>query len=143
MNIMKKDIFKSSVIATLGLLLIFVFGADAFAQLAKQGEFTGTAGYSGKVLKVHSIGKAPKFIVVEYFGATKNDAGSGLYHNMSFDCTFSVDIPEMPKTIGTGYCTVFDSDKDTFTIKVSAKGVLGGGGMQPRNSLMALGNTRE
>ena len=100
----------------------------AETQLAKRGKFTGTGSYSGAVLKAHSFGEALKFMLVEYNGATKNDAGSGLFHNMSFDCAFSVEIPEMPTTVSNGYCTFFDSDGDEIYFNASVKGVLGVGG---------------
>ena len=62
------------------LVLIISFGKNAEAQLAKKGKFEGNFAVAGKVLSMHMKGKAPGFILAEYFGHTTNDAGSGIFH---------------------------------------------------------------
>ena len=69
---MKKLISK----LTLSLVLILSFALNAEAQLAKKGEFTGTCAYAGKVMGMHMQGKAPAFILAEFFGACQNDAAA-------------------------------------------------------------------
>ena len=119
---MKKLISK----LTLSLVLILSFGMAAEAQLAKKGEFSGTCSFAGKVLGMHMQGKAPAFMLAEFFGACENDAGSGIWHMNSFKCHFSLEVVQMPKTQNEGYCTARDADGDTLTFKGSAKGTLGG-----------------
>ena len=70
--------------------------------------------------------KAPVFMLAQYFGSTTNDAGSGIWHMNSFKCHFTIEVVQMPKTEGNGYCTARDADGDTLTMRASAKGTLGG-----------------
>ncbi len=81
---MKKLISK----LTLILVLILSFVLNAEAQIAKKGEFSGTCSFAGKVLGMHMQGKAPVFMLAEFFGACENDAGSGIWHMNSFKCNF-------------------------------------------------------
>ena len=83
------------------------------AQIAKKGEFSGTCSFAGKVLGMHMQGKAPSFILAEFFGACQNDAGSGIWHMNSFKCHFSIEVVQMPKTQNEGYCKARDADGDT------------------------------
>ena len=118
---MKKLISK----LTLSLVLILSFGMTAEAQLAKSGKFSGKFAVAGKVLSMHMQGKAPAFILAEYFGSTTNDAGSGIFHMNSSKCAFAIEVVQMPKTTGTGYCTFRDADGDTANFRASSKGILG------------------
>ena len=111
---------------TISLFLILSFGLTAEAQLAKKGEFSGTCSFAGKVLGMHMQGKAPAFILAEYYGSCKNDAGSGIWHMNSFKCHFSLEVVQMPKTQNEGYCTARDADGDTLTFRGPATGILGG-----------------
>jgi hypothetical protein len=113
-------------IFSVSLVLILSFGMNAEAQLAKKGPYSGTGVFAGKVLAMHMKDKAPAFILAEYFGSTKNDAGSGIFHMNSFKCHYSIEVVQMPKTEGGGYCTFRDADGDTATFRGSAKGSLGG-----------------
>ena len=99
---------------------------NAQAQLAKQGKFAGNFAVAGKVLSKHMKGKAPGFILAEYYGHTTNDAGSGIFHMNSNKCHFAIEVTQMPQTVGNGYCTFRDSDGDTVTFRGVAKGTLGG-----------------
>lgn len=119
---MKKLISKM----TISLVLIISFGLNAEAQLAKKGKFEGNFAVAGKVLSMHMKGKAPGFILAEYYGHTTNDAGSGIFHMNSSKCHFAVEVTQMPKTVGNGYCTFRDSDGDTVTFRGYTKGTLGG-----------------
>jgi len=124
---MKNSIWKSVFVPVLGILLSVVFGLTAQAQLAKQGDFSGTYGFAGKALKMHTVGKAPKFILAEFFGSSKNDAGGGIFHNNSFNCTGAIVLPKFPSTEGKIFCTFFDSDRHTITFEATSKGTLGVG----------------
>ena len=98
---------------------------NAEAQLAKSGKYSGEFAVAGKVLAMHMKDKAPVFMLAQYFGSTTNDAGSGIFHMNSAKCTFAIEVVQMPKTEGNGYCTARDADGDTFTMRASAKGILG------------------
>ena len=111
---------------TLSLVLILSFGMNAEAQLAKSGKYSGEFAVAGKVLAMHMKDKAPVFMLAQYFGSTTNDAGSGIFHMNSAKCTFAIEVVQMPKTEGNGYCTARDADGDTLTMRASAKGTLGG-----------------
>jgi len=108
------------------LVLVISFGMNAEAQLAKKGKFNGKFAVAGKVLSMHMKGKAPGFILAEYYGHTTNDAGSGIFHMNSNKCHFAVEVTQMPKTVGNGLCTFRDSDGDTVTFRGYTKGTLGG-----------------
>ena len=123
---MKNSIWKSVFVLALGMFLSFGFGLNAQAQLAKQGNFSGTSGYAGKALKVHLVGKTPRFIMADFFGVSKNDAGSGIFHNNSFNCSAAINLPKFPSTVSKVYCTFFDSDLHTITFEATSKGTLGG-----------------
>ena len=83
----------SNQIKKLSLSMVFVlsFGMHAqAAELAKSGQFSGTAAYAGKVLGMVMKEEAPVLIQADYHGGTKNSAGSGLFHMGSFKCNFTV-----------------------------------------------------
>ena len=44
---------------------------------------------------MHMKDKAPAFILAEYFGSTKNDAGSGIFHMNSFKCHYSIEVVQI------------------------------------------------
>lgn len=111
---------------SVSLFLVLPFRMNAEAQLAKKGKFSGNFAVAGKVLVMHMKDKAPVFILVEYYGHTTNDDGSGIFHMNSNNCNFAVEVVQMPKTVGTGFCTFRDADGDTVTFRGSAKGILGG-----------------
>lgn len=120
-----------NLIKKLSLSLVFVlsFGMNAQAgELAKSGEFSGAAFYSGKVLAMVMKGKAPVLIQAEYYGGTKNSAGSGLFHMNSFKCSFTLEVVQMPQTESIGFCTFVDADGDTMIQRGEIKGTLGGPG---------------
>ena len=56
-------------ILTISLILILSSLMSAQAQLAKKGKYSGTCSFAGKVLGMHMQGKAPAFILAEFFGA--------------------------------------------------------------------------
>ena len=111
---------------TVSLALVLSFGMTAQAQLAKSGKFSGTFTGAAKPLAMHMLGEAPVLILVEMFGGTTNDAGSGIFHMNSFKCHFTLEVVQMPKTELEGYCTFRDADGDTVTFRASATGFLGG-----------------
>ena len=113
-------------IFTSTLLFVISFGINAEAQLAKQGNFNGKFSVGGKVLSMHMIGKAPGFILAEYYGHTTNDAGKGIFHMNSNKCHFAIEVTQMPNTVGNGLCTFRDKYGDTITFRGLAKGTLGG-----------------
>ena len=117
---------KLITILSASLVLILSFGMNVEAQLAKKGNFNGDFSVGGKVLAMHMKDKAPVFILAEYYGHTINDDGSGLFHMNSNKCNFAIEVVQMPKTVGTGFCTFRDADGDTVTFRGSAKGTLGG-----------------
>ena len=123
----KKMLKNISMVLCLCFTLIIGLTIPSQGLNAAGGDFSGTGGFSGTVLKTHMVGEAPKFILAEFYGATKNDAGSGIFDNMSFNCAFSIEVPKMPSTEGSGYCTFTDKDGDTVTFRAIAKGTLGVG----------------
>ena len=119
----------TNLIKKLSLSLVFVlsFGMNAQAgELAKSGEFSGLGFYDGKVLGMFMKGKAPALIQAEYYGGSMNHAGSGLFHNGSYKCNFTIEVIQMPQTEGTGFCVYKDADGDTTIQRAETKGTLGG-----------------
>ena len=112
-------------LVSLVFVLSFVLNTHA-GELAKSGEFSGTAAYAGKVLGMVMKDEAPVLIQADYHGGTKNNAGSGLFHMGSFKCNFTVEVVQMPQTESTGYCTFFDADGDTMIQRGEIEGSLGG-----------------
>ena len=111
------------------LAVVCGFGMNAQAgELAKSGEYSGTGFYSGKVLGMVMKGKAPVLIQAEYYGGTKNSAGSGLFHMGSFKCNFTLEVVQMPQTESNGFCTFVDADGDIMIQRGEIKGTLGGPG---------------
>ena len=109
------------------LAVVFGFGMNAQAgELAKSGTFSGTGFYSGKVLSMVMKGKAPTFIQAEYYGGSRNNAGSGMFHNGSYKCNFTIEVIQMPQTEGVGFCVYKDADGDTTIQRAETKGTLGG-----------------
>jgi len=109
------------------LAVVFGFGMNAQAgELAKSGTFSGTGFYSGKVLSMVMKGKAPTFIQAEYYGGSRNNAGSGMFHNGSYKCNFALEVVEMPQMVSIGFCKFKDADGDTALQRAEIKGTLGG-----------------
>ena len=71
-------------------------------------------------------GKAPTFIQAEYYGGSRNNAGSGMFHNGSYKCNFALEVVEMPQMVSIGFCKFKDADGDTALQRAEIKGTLGG-----------------
>ena len=112
-------------LVSLVFVLSFVMNTHA-GELAKSGEFSGTAAYAGKVLGMVMKGKAPALIQAVYYGGSKNSAGSGFFHMGSYKCNFTLEIIEMPQTESMGFCTFVDADGDTALQRATIKGTFGG-----------------
>ncbi len=124
---------------TVSLALVLSFGMTAQAQLAKSGKFSGTFTGAAKPVAMHMLGEAPVLILIEMFGGTTNDAGSGIFHMNSFKCTFSNEVVQMPKTEGSGYCTFRDADGDTIAMRSSETGSLVGGSIGTNTIVQGTG----
>lgn len=122
---------------TLVVALLAGFGSSVGAQ-TETGDFSGTAGFTGKAFRIHMVDHSPKFILAELTGHTLNDRGEGLFHKMSLDCTFSIEVVDMPSTEDMGYCTFLDSDGDNIVVRAKSKGTLGDGAI---GSIVAVSGT--
>lgn len=122
---------------TLAVALMVGFGSSVGAQM-ETSDFSGTVGFAGKALRIHMVDHSPKFILAEITGNTLNDRGDGLFHKMSLDCTFSIEVVDMPSTEDMGYCTFLDSDGDEFVVRAKSKGTLGVGAI---GSFVAVSGT--
>ena len=122
---------------TLVAALLVGFGSSVGAQM-ESGDFSGTAGFAGKAFRIHMVDNSPKFILAELTGHSLNDRGDGLFHKMSFDCTFSIEVVDIPSTEDMGYCTFMDSDGDNIVVRAKSKGILGDGTV---GSIVAVSGT--
>ena len=122
---------------TLVAALLVGFGSSVGAQM-ETGDFSGTAGFAGKAFRIHMVDDSPKFILAELTGHTLNDRGDGLFHKMSLDCTFSIEVVDMPSTEDMGYCTFLDRDGDNIVVRANSKGTLGDGSS---GSIVAVSET--
>ncbi len=99
--------FRKAAITCAGLLLCAAFGGSALAgDLPKQGTHSYSWTFSGPY-EVIQVGEDEWAWVAHYTMASWNDAGEGLFHNMSGDC-IGVGLGEEE----SGYCTYVDADGD-------------------------------
>lgn len=125
-------------IITLVITIMVGFGSSAGAEM-ESGEFSSTIAFSGEAIRIHMVDKSPRFIVAEFTGTALNDKGDGLFHKMSVDCTFAVEVADLPSTVATGYCTFLDVDGDEIVIRVGSKGAIGVG--EEYGSIVAVSGT--
>jgi hypothetical protein len=95
------------VAAALGLLL----GANAEAQLAKQGTYTSHFGWYA-IGKTYELEKGHTLFQGEYSGTNFNDAGTGFLHNTSVVCPGIAALVEGGRGEGHGSCIITDQDGD-------------------------------
>jgi len=95
----------------LAFALVLFLGANAEAQIPKQGTYTGWFGWHS-FGQATDLGKGNLYWVGEFSGALANSAGSGFLHNTAIRCpgaTVVVDGHAYYK----GNCIVTDQDADS------------------------------
>jgi len=106
------SLHKTALASALSLVLLAAFGASALAgELPKQGTHSISWTFSGPYTAIE-IGEdqwawSSTFTIVVW-----NDAGEGLYHDMSANCVgMGSEEPDAPFT-DSGYCSYVDADGD-------------------------------
>jgi len=92
-----------------GFLLLAVFASGWSAELPKQGTFTATYTVAGTTPASYDTGGGKWAYIFDSRLITINDAGSGLFNNMSGHCIGSGMVGSL-----TGYCLFADIDGDKF-----------------------------
>jgi hypothetical protein len=117
------------VLETLAVVaLVMVFGAEAQAQLAKQGSFkTNSAGHWAGTN--YAAGEGHIFWIGTNKGVVLNQAGRGFLHNASYVCPTTADI-DGSNVETRGYCIYSDKDGDQIFVRAHAQSFSGGAGVE-------------
>jgi hypothetical protein len=114
-------ITKGALGILIAMVLVLVFGANAEAQLPKQGAYSGHLGENGTG-KVIELEKDHVFYVGEGGGTFFNDAGSGFLHLTAVIC-IAVGESKKSETISeNGNCVVTDKEGDKAFLAYKCKG---------------------
>ena len=98
-----------SLLVAVGIVL--VLGAQADAQMAKQGTYAGNFGWYA-IGKTFELEKDHAFWVGEFSGTFFNEAGQGFLHGTSWVCPGVNDLTNGASTASQGYCVVTDKEGD-------------------------------
>lgn len=123
-------VVRTALVTTLGIGCAFV-STSSYAQSQRQGEdsITHIFSFTDKTMK---LGERTA-IFRELTGISRNDSGSGMFHNLAMRCWGFVDIVDK-KASAVGRCVEVDADGDevyhTFENKagVGAHFLIGGSG---------------
>ena len=134
MNVLReqKSRAQSPVVLMLLALVLLQASAPAAAQSTKEGEDDVTHSMT-IVDRVMKMGDDHTAIFRELIGVSRNDKGSGMFHNMGIRCWGYIDIVDK-KPSSSGRCVEMDADGDqifhTFENKagVGAHVLVGGTG---------------
>ncbi len=108
--------------------LVMVFGAQAQAQLAKQGTFKANiAGHWAGTN--YAVGKDHIFWIGTNKGVVLNEAGRGFLHNASYVCPTTADI-DGPNVETRSYCIYTDKDGDQIFVRGHSLSSTGGAGVE-------------
>jgi len=108
--------------------LLMGLGAQAQAQLAKQGSFTmNSAGHWAGTN--YAVGEGHIFWIGTNKGVVLNKAGQGFLHNASYVCPTTADI-DGPNVETRSYCIYTDQDGDQIFVRAHAKSYTGGAGVE-------------
>ena len=108
-----KGLLKTAKASALGLALCAAFGAAALAgELPKKGTYsiswTASGPYTAVEIGEEKWAWSSRFTVVIW-----NDAGEGIYHNMSANCVgMGTNERELAPFTDSGYCSYVDADGD-------------------------------
>lgn len=117
------------VLETLAVVaLVTGFGAEAHAQLAKEGTFkTDQAGHFAGTN--YALGKDHIYWIGTDKGAVLNKAGKGFLHNASYVCPVTADI-DGSRVETQGYCIYTDKDGDQIFMRAESLSSSGGAGVE-------------
>jgi len=108
--------------------LVLILGAEAQAQLAKQGTFQmNSAGHWQGTN--YGVGKDHIFWIGTNKGVVLNKAGQGFLHNASYVCPATADI-DGPKVETRDYCIYTDKDGDQIFLRAHSQSSTGGAGVE-------------
>jgi hypothetical protein len=102
---------KKIIVAIVGMLFLSaVFGSVVYAQMPKEGTFSGTVTYAG-TNKIMPLDKDRFVMFYDNMGVRMEDSGKGPFHGMS---THNVGVMYFEKGVGKlrGYITNMDKDGD-------------------------------
>ena len=119
---MNRILSKLASAAALAIALVFVLGGTA---QAKSGKYTGHFGWYS-VGQIFDIEEVHLFWVGEFTGIFFNDAGSGIFHQMSTKCPAVNDIYDGVGHLH-GYCIMTDADGDKAFLSWKCEGPAGKG----------------
>jgi hypothetical protein len=107
-----------------GLALLLVFGANAIAQILKEGTVS-TLTFSHATLKFISMGQERVHVTYESFGLSLNDSGEGLFHNASMRCIGANHAVNGAFEDESGFCVYTHPDGDQIFVTYKAAGKTG------------------
>jgi hypothetical protein len=109
---------------TLCWLLLVPFSVEA-AEMAKQGTDSYTITYV--VTSSHTMKLADRtYTVIEFGGISRNDKGSGMFHNMGVRCLGTREAVG-GEAVNRGVCTDMDKDGDQVFSTYESRGNPGAG----------------
>jgi hypothetical protein len=118
---MKENIRKLAIL----VIILVVFGAEAKAQIPKEGATSFISPYSG-TLKALAMGKERLQMTYESMGMIIGETPEDLFHNASFRCVGALQAVKGEfNNSGSCVCTRPDGDQIFWTYKSAGK--LGGG----------------
>ena len=107
-SIFGRGLHKTALASALSLVLFAAFGASALAgELPKQGTYSLTWTFSGPYTLLE-VGEDEWAWISNFTLVIWNNAGEGIYHDMTGDC-IEIGGPERQTS---GYCTYTDADGD-------------------------------
>ncbi len=112
-RIFGKGLQKTALASALSLVLFAAFGGSALAgELPKQGTYSISWTFSGPYTLLE-IGEDQWAWISTFTVVVWNDAGEGVYHDMSGNCiSMGTDERELAPFPESGYCTYVDADGD-------------------------------
>jgi hypothetical protein len=109
---------KKIIVAIVGMLFLsVVFGPVVYAQMPKEGTFSGTNTYAG-TQKIMPLDKDRFVMVYDNMGVRMEDSGQGPFNGMS---THNVGVIYFEKGVGKlrGYITNMDKDGDQVLVELT------------------------
>lgn len=128
---------KVTVALLFSLALSFVFGANAIAQISKEGTVSILT-FSNSTLKFLSMGQERVHVTYEAFGLTLSDTGEGLFHNASMRCIGANHAVNGAFDDDSGFCVYTHPDGDQIFATYKATGKVGVGS---RGTAIIVGGT--
>ncbi len=123
---------KKIIIGVLGTIFLYIaFGPVAYAQMPKEGTFSGTNTYAG-TQKIMPLDKDRFVMVYDNIGVRMEDSGQGPFNGMS---THNVGVIYFEKGVGRlrGYITNMDKDGDQVLVELTEEASQLGG--NPTNGI--------